>query len=132
MRGTAFSFQTQTQFFVETCYKCGVMFAVDAQLQSNWKRDKTEFFCPNGHGQSYFESEAERLRKQLEEATRTAEWQKSRAESLDKQLTDSRKKEQRLKKRIAAGVCPCCHRTVKQLAAHMKTKHPDYTDMGKK
>lgn len=25
-----------------------------------------------------------------------------------------------------AGMCPCCRRTFKQLAEHMKSKHPDF------
>jgi hypothetical protein len=29
---------------------------------------------------------------------------------------------------VAAGVCPCCKRTVKQLAAHMKEKHPEFVN----
>lgn len=35
----------------------------------------------------------------------------------------------RLKNRVAAGVCPCCHRSFKQLSEHMKMKHPDYTEV---
>lgn len=30
------------------------------------------------------------------------------------------------KKRASAGVCPCCNRTVSQMARHMQAKHPDY------
>jgi chemotaxis response regulator CheB len=30
------------------------------------------------------------------------------------------------KKRVANGVCPCCNRTFKQLARHMKAKHPEF------
>lgn len=33
----------------------------------------------------------------------------------------------KLKKRIANGVCPCCKRSFCNLAAHMKTQHPEYT-----
>lgn len=41
-------------------------------------------------------------------------------------LTRERKKKEQLETRAANGVCPCCHRTFKQLARHMKTKHPDF------
>ena len=34
----------------------------------------------------------------------------------------------RIKKRVANGVCPCCNRTFKDLAAHMSTQHPDYIE----
>ena len=32
----------------------------------------------------------------------------------------------RLKNRVASGVCPCCNRTFKQLAAHMSRQHPEF------
>jgi hypothetical protein len=31
----------------------------------------------------------------------------------------------KVKKRVAHGVCPCCNRTFKQLAAHMAKMHPE-------
>jgi hypothetical protein len=33
----------------------------------------------------------------------------------------------RLRNRAKAGVCPCCKRTVSQLARHMASKHPDFS-----
>ena len=32
----------------------------------------------------------------------------------------------RLKKRVVAGVCPCCNKTFQDLAKHMKGQHPEY------
>jgi uncharacterized small protein (DUF1192 family) len=32
----------------------------------------------------------------------------------------------RTKKRVAAGVCPCCNRTFENLARHMAGEHPGY------
>jgi hypothetical protein len=32
----------------------------------------------------------------------------------------------RIRNRIAAGVCPCCTRTFKNVARHIKDKHPTY------
>lgn len=49
------------------CYKCGIIFGVSPTLDDNWKRDKTAFHCPNGHGQSYRKSTAERLQEQLDQ-----------------------------------------------------------------
>lgn len=122
----AIPIQLQHAFVTITCYKCGVIFAVDDGLKSNWQRDKTEFFCPNGHGQSYTESEADRLKRELTTAQRDRDFQKSRAESLDKRLKNEQAASARLKKRVSVGVCPCCQRTVSQLARHMKTKHPEF------
>lgn len=114
------------RFVTIECYKCGVVFAVDETLQNYWKRDKTEWFCPNGHGQSYTENEADRLRRELAKVQQDRDWQKQRAASLESRLTREQKATSRLKRRIKAGVCPCCHRTVSQLARHMATEHPEY------
>lgn len=123
--GDAFTVQTAIEFVTIECYKCGIVFAVDRALQGNWRRDKTEWYCPNGHAQSYTESEADRLRKQLDAAKRDAEWQKQRAESADKRLIAAKGQMTKLKKRVHAGVCPHCQRTVSQMARHIATKHPE-------
>ncbi len=125
MDGSAIRIATTLAFETIDCYKCGVTFAVDATLRQNWKRDKTQFFCPNGHGQSYTESEADKLKRELAEAKRDAEWQKSRAATLDAQLQKERAATAKLKRRVNCGICPHCSRTFKQLVAHIKTKHPE-------
>ena len=80
-----------------------------------------------GHHNVYNgESEAEKLRKQLERVTKEKEW------AAQQSLVDERRRKKAeaalasAKKRAAAGVCPCCHRTVSQMARHIATKHPDY------
>lgn len=124
--GEALSISKWLSFVTVDCYKCGVTFAVSTDLQKNWLRDQTQFFCPNGHPQSYAESTAQRLQRELDAAKRDVEWQKQRAASLDKQLTAQRGVVTKLKKRVSAGVCPCCQRTVSQLARHMQSKHPEF------
>ncbi|HMF29536.1 MAG TPA: hypothetical protein VKE42_12225 [Candidatus Cybelea sp.] len=125
MSGNNLAIQTTTRFVTIDCYKCGIVFAVASELHSNWQRDKTQFFCPNGHGQSYCESEADRLRKQLADVQRDRDWQRQRADSLNKQLTTAKQTHKRLRRRVNAGVCPHCNRTVRQMAAHIQTKHPE-------
>lgn len=41
---------------------------------------------------------------------------------------EARKAVEKKLNRVSAGTCPCCNRSFKQLAAHMKNKHPDYVD----
>jgi hypothetical protein len=43
-------------------------------------------------------------------------------------VTRKKNEAKKLRERARAGVCPCCHRTFKQLAAHMANKHPDYAE----
>lgn len=121
----ALQINTWVNFETVDCYKCGVTFAVSAALRGNWLRDKTEFFCPNGHSQSYLESTAQRLQRELDAAKRDAEWQKQRAETAAKRAEKAERATTRLQKRVNCGVCPHCQRTFKQMAAHIKSKHPE-------
>lgn len=110
----------QTYFENEECIKCGVPFAIPHYFKENKMRTHELFYCPNGHGQYYSGKNAEEKLK--DEIT-------SLQERLNNTLTrenELRVINDKLQKRIGAGVCPCCKRTFKQLANHMKHKHPDY------
>ena len=48
------------------CCNCGILFAVSETMNNHWKDDKKTFHCPNGHPQSYTESEADRLKVRLD------------------------------------------------------------------
>ncbi len=117
---------------VERCW-CGILHAIPKSLAENQSgqlndgRPQTGIYCPLGHTWiRKGESEASKLEKKLQQE-RAAHDQtsaaKRAAEALAAKLEASQK---RLRKRIFHGVCPCCHRTVKQLAAHMTAKHPEY------
>lgn len=86
------------------------------------------FWCAYGHQQHFVEGETDetKLRRERDNLKQ----QNARlADEAQQALIRANKAEgvtRRLKKRVAQGVCPCCHRTVAQMAAHMKTKHPDY------
>ena len=117
------TFQENVTLVTEHCYKCGVLFAMPAQMQEVCRRDKASFFCPNGHGQIY---DTNSLREQI--ARLEIEVTRAKGEAMrERQMRETAEfSKRRLEKRVKRGVCPCCHRTLKQLAAHMKTKHPDY------
>ena len=125
MMGQAFKFTDELTSI--DCPHCGVVFAVPSTLEGDLRNSHRSFFCPNGHSLSFKgETEAEKLKKQLaaEQTKRaTAEteatYQRTRADRAAKNLA-------RIQKRAKHGVCPCCNRTFKQLAAHMKSKHPDF------
>lgn len=117
----------------EECCACGVIFAMPDSLQRKLRASSEWFFCPNGHRQHYTETEAQRLQKQLDRERRTREAYQSDARMLRGQRDVAQRsaaaykgQATKLKKRAAAGTCPCCNRTVAQLAEHMKTKHPEF------
>jgi Zn ribbon nucleic-acid-binding protein len=129
MRGNTLNMQITQQFFVEECCNCGVMFALTVEFQDNKKRDKTRFYCPNGHGQSYTGITDEEKARRALVAQRAAEDQARAAEAARAREETARKKAQaeakRLKARAAGGACPHCNRTFVQLARHVATKHPE-------
>jgi hypothetical protein len=107
------------------CGQCGIKFAVP----EDWRAAKQEtgdgWYCPNGHCRAYTESDAAKYRRLLKE-------EKDRHVKTLSRLNETAIAEQkvtkelnRVKKRVHAGVCPCCNRTFQQLARHMKTKHPE-------
>lgn len=117
----------------ETCCNCYTHFAMDQALNKKLRTNGGTFYCPNGHGQHYTETEVQKLTKQLENAKKREAWAeqsyqreyqahgetKKEKANVKRQLTNTRK-------RIANGVCPCCHRTFVNIARHMTSKHPDF------
>lgn len=118
-----------------SCGACGVWFGMEATHLDKVQNDGSWFYCPNGHHIHYMESELTKTQKELEQA-------KSRLERERRRLTnetDARRSAERsasalrgvvtrTKHRVGNGVCPCCKRTLKDLARHMASQHPHYAD----
>ena len=117
------------------CCSCGAEFAMSESFYDQRLRDRVDFYCPAGHPQHFIGKTTEQ--KRIEELERALEQQKSLAESAQRQRAwaetnakgaaiaagKARAKAARLQHRIECGTCPNCHRTFKQLAAHMLAKH---------
>lgn len=110
------------------CWSCGLPFA----MPEAWARKRSEegksFYCPKGCHLSYGQSEVEKERARRERAERRADSYRRDYEHESRRSAAYRGHLTRVKKRVGSGVCPCCKRTFKQLAAHMKRKHPDYAE----
>ena len=115
---------TDTATLVTTeCCACGITFAVPRWWDQKRRATHEDFYCPNGHNLSYgAKSDADRARD-AKQAQAVAE---ARARQLRADLDLEQARLARLKKRVKAGVCPCCERTFTCLARHIKTKHPEY------
>ncbi len=121
--------QRIVNFETTKCCSCGVEFALTEYFEKERRKDHALFYCPNGHSQ-YFASEtdAERFKRERDAAN------KAKAEATEKMWAaqaaqrKAEEKARKLAKRASAGVCPCCNRTVSQMARHMKTKHPGYVE----
>lgn len=112
----------------ETCYACGVLFAMPVELRQNRRETRDSFYCPNGHGMAYTVNEAERLRKELTMVRQTVEWEQERANRAEGSLRATKAVVTRMKRRAMAGACPFgCHRTFVDLQRHIVSKHADET-----
>lgn len=132
------TFNVTLSLITEECADCGIVFGVPTDFQARRRNDHRSFYCPHGHSLSYgAESESERLKRELQEAKdrhhrdlNSEINRRIRAEDDAMDLANSNRALKgvvtKTKKRAAAGVCPCCHRTISQMARHMKTKHPGY------
>lgn len=118
------------ELVVEKCW-CGISHAIPRELQTQAKRHGTAVYCPLGHKWVIRKT----IESDLAEAKRDADYYKGRLREeqqahgrTERSLRATRGVVTRTKKRIAAGVCPCCHRTFQQLARHMAGQHPDYVE----
>lgn len=122
-------------FRAHTCHGCGTAFAVPAGLYDRFQRRGASLRCPNPScpwpSFSITETEADKLRKQLEAERERARRAHEAREWAEKQLTAQKGQNTKLRKRIANGVCPCCHRSFQNVKRHVAMKHPDYAEASK-
>lgn len=118
----------QLNFERMECCVCGTVFWMSGSTYRNARENGANFFCPNGHSQSYTKSRVAVLEEQLERERKRREWAEKNQKSAARALTAQRGENTKLRKRIAGGACPCCKRSFQNLARHMKTKHPKFAD----
>lgn len=111
----------------DCCGSCGGVFALNKTFLDHARNHKGGYHCP--YCQTHWgwnESEADRLRKQLESSQN--DLRASKCETLRKQQLfegeqKAREAAEKKLRRSDAGVCTCCNRSFQNLARHMKTKH---------
>lgn len=134
-----YTYAAQTDLVVVVCpnSECSITHAIPERLRADAERagnSKISWYCPNGHSATYIGmSEEDKLRARLQResdraARLAAERDQLKASERAQRAAATRARNQRDKerKRVGNGVCPCCNRTFKQLAAHMKAKHPEH------
>jgi hypothetical protein len=131
-----FTLEATAILVTEECCNCHMVFAMPNELVQQRQRDHQTFYCPNGHAQHYTgKSDVEQLREQLAATERDMNYyaersrgEQRRAEAAERKAAAHKGVATKLKKRAAAGVCPCCNRHFEALARHMKSKHPDFAE----
>jgi len=119
----------------QTCCSCGILFAMPQEVEQRYRESHENFFCPKGHPQHYSGlSEAEKLKRALANEEQKTKWASERADRAQAEADHFRRSRDGMKGalrkvavRVKNGVCPCCKRTFKCLADHMKEKHPNFS-----
>ena len=124
----ALQFAHQVDFEVYACCECGIQFGLTADFVRRRRGDNANWYCPRGHAQHFdAESEADRLRRFLSSERETSQRRLEALQAEQRSKAAFRGQLTKIKKRIGAGVCPCCNRTFADLARHIAGKHPDFT-----
>ncbi len=118
------------------CCRCKTdIYLPEALYEAAQKSTSITFYCPYGHSQIFAagETEADKLRRERDRlAQKLAEKddeiasQRRLREETERRLSAQKGQVTKLKKRAAAGTCPCCQRTFSNMASHMKNQHPEY------
>lgn len=117
----------QINLNIRVCSECGIAFGVPNSFIEERRKDHNSFYCPNGHSR-YFPAKTneELLKEKLQRSSNELAQAVTAKIQLENQLVKEQRKTNRLQKRVANGVCPCCNRTFKDLANHMQTQHPEF------
>lgn len=123
----SYTLDVVTTLVTEECCTCGITFAMTLDFKNHRREDHANFYCPAGHAQHYTaESETQKLTRQLRSANSRLTHTRDQLEATERSLSAQKGVTTKLRKRIAAGACPCCHRNFQNLARHMAGQHPDY------
>jgi DNA repair exonuclease SbcCD ATPase subunit len=110
------------------CGQCGGTYAINEKYRETKYQKGGCWNCPYCRvGWGYSDNnENSKLKRALEQEKKRKEWAQQQAANAERALAAQKGVNTKLKKRVAAGVCPCCNRTFKQLSAHMAKKHPEF------
>lgn len=130
-----YTISASTRLVTESCYSCGVVFAMPEDLRRELLDNHARsFYCPNGHGQHYTgktaaqkqRERAERLEQQLASRAEDLRVQRAETETARRKLAATKGQLTKTRRRAANGVCPCCNRSFVNVARHVSSQHPEF------
>ena len=115
------------------CCSCAVEYAIPQQLNAYARTyrhsDGKTIYCPNGHGWYYTgETDARKQRRRAELAEQRIAQRDDEIRDLERAVSAQKGNVTKLKRRAAAGTCPCCQRTFMNVNAHLANKHPEFVE----
>jgi len=114
------------EMVLEDCCSCGISFGITKSFYSSRRKTGQNFYCPNGHSMVYNNSEYDNLKENAKKYHKWYDEEVERRCVAEGSLRATKGHLTRTKNRISKGVCPCCNRHFKDLAAHMENKHPSF------
>lgn len=110
------------------CGECGGTYAISERYRKQKYESGGSWNCPYCRcGWGYSENnENSKLKHQVEQLKKQKAQEQERALRNEHKYNCTKKQYKKVRDRIKHGVCPCCNRQIKQLAAHMKAMHPDF------
>ncbi len=102
-----------------TCSECGCTFGLPSHMQASKYKVGGSFYCPNGHSQTYGDTNYKQLQRELAQV-------RSRLDQTEAEKAKIEKDLKKAKKMVACGQCPVCDRSFRSLRTHMTNKHPEY------
>ena len=112
-----------TQLTQLECGNCGVVHCIPTTMYENCRREGGFWTCPNGHSRGW-QHGAEKT--EIANLRRERDLLAQQAAQKDDEIAAQAKAMKRLKKRAAAGTCPCCSRSFSNMSVHMKKQHPEF------
>ena len=122
--------------FISPCWKCKCEVWLPTPLYKAAKHSsRIVFCCAYGHEAVFTEeeTEADKLRRERDRLKQDAARKDENIEFLQRSVFKLKEEAAaakldtvRARKRALMGTCPCCHRTFRQMALHMRNKHPEF------
>lgn len=119
-----------------TCGECAGVYAIAEKYRKQKWQEGGFWHCPYCQcSWGYATSEITRLKRTIVDQESFATRQRAAHDQTRAALRETERRRRaekgaktKLKKRIAAGVCPCCNRSFQNVRRHMANKHPEFTD----
>lgn len=121
---------------VTQCGTCAVWHTIPEVVYETQRREGGFHSCPNGHMRGWDKGtdaiERENIRRERDRLKQDAARLADEIAAERKRAEDAEKRVLQIKRRAAAGVCPCCNRTFLNIQRHMKSKHPNVVPLEQK
>ena len=121
---------------VNQCGTCAVWHTIPKVIYESYRREGGFWHCPNGHQRGFRtgeeQAEQERIRRERDQLKQDAARLHDEIAAERQRAEDAEKRVVQIRRRAAAGVCPCCNRTFQNVQRHMKMKHPNVVPLDQK